>query len=69
LSGWGRRRRRRREGNEDTNYSYRGRGVEEEMEGEVEGEEGEEVCRAVFIILISYIHSNNTYSTFIPLLE
>ncbi len=40
------------------------------MEEEVEGEEGEEVCWTVLIIVvISIIHSNNTYFTFISLLE
>jgi hypothetical protein len=33
------------------------------MEGEVEGEEGEEVCWTVLVIVISIIHSNNTYFT------
>ncbi len=37
--------------------------------GEVEGEEGEEVCWMVLVIVISIIHSNNTYFTFISLLE
>jgi hypothetical protein len=68
-SGWGRRRRRRREGDGGDDYGYRGRGVEGEMEGEVEGEEGEEVCWAVLVIVISIIHSNNTYFTSIPLLK
>jgi hypothetical protein len=40
--------------------------MEGEMEGE--GEEGEEVCLAVLVIVISIIHSNNTYFLFIPLL-
>jgi hypothetical protein len=35
------------------------------MEGEVE----EEVCWTVLVIVISIIHSNNTYFTFISLLE
>jgi hypothetical protein len=39
------------------------------MEGEVEGEEGEEVCCAILVIVISIIHSINTYFTFISLLE
>jgi hypothetical protein len=65
LSGWGRKRRRRREDDGNNDYSYRGRGVE----GEVEGEEGEEVCWAVLVITISIIHSNNTYFTSIPLLK
>jgi hypothetical protein len=64
-SGWGRRMRRRREGDGDGDYGYRGRGVE----GEVEGEEGEEVCWAVLVIIISIIHSNNTYFTSISILE
>ncbi len=69
MSGWERRRRRRREGNGDDNYGFRGRGVEGEMEGGVEGEEEEEVCWAVLVIVISIIHSNNTYFTSITLLE
>jgi hypothetical protein len=68
-SGWGRRRKRRRKSDGNDNYGYRGRGVEGEMEGEVEGEEREEVYWAVLIIVISIIHSNNTYFTSIPLLE
>ncbi len=46
-----------------------GKGGRGEMEGGVEGEVGEEVCWAVLIIVISIIHSNNTYFTAIPLLE
>jgi hypothetical protein len=40
------------------------------MEGEVEGEgeEGEEVYLVVLAIVVSIIHSNNTYFTSIPLL-
>jgi hypothetical protein len=36
------------------------------MEGE--GEEGEEVCLVVLVIVISIIHSNNTYIPSISLL-
>jgi hypothetical protein len=43
------------------------------MEGEVDmegegGEEGEEVSLAVLVIVISIIHSNNTYFPSTPLL-
>jgi hypothetical protein len=69
LSGWGRRRRRRRRATVYDGYGYKGRGVEGEMEGGVEGEEGEEVCWAVLVIVISIILSNNTYITSILLLE
>jgi hypothetical protein len=69
TSGWGRRRKRCRKGGGNNDYGYRGRGVEGEMEGEVEGEEREEVCWVVLVIVISIIHSNNTYFTSIPLLE
>ena len=59
--------RHKRDGNADD--SDMGRGVEGKMEGEVEGEEVEEVCWAVLVIVISIIHSNNTYFTAVPLLE
>ncbi len=39
--------------------------VEVDMEGEG-GKVGEEVCLAVLIIVISIIHSNNTFFTSIP---
>jgi hypothetical protein len=57
------------QGDSKKDYGYKGRGVEGEMVEGVEGEEGEKVCWAVFVTVISIILSNNTYFTSFPLLE
>ncbi len=48
-------------GNSGDNYGFRGRGWEKGRW--TWREEGEEVCSVVLVIVISIIHSNNTYFT------